>query len=59
MAAVVLAGLNALWFKLAADEVLTADDSAAVPRPMVKWIAGLSMLLWTSVIVFGRLIPYL
>jgi hypothetical protein len=59
MAAVVLAGLNALWFKIAADEVLTADDSAAVPRPMVKWIAGLSMLLWTSVIVFGRLIPYL
>jgi hypothetical protein len=59
MMVVVLAGLNALWFRFAVDEVLTADGDVAVPPPIVKWIAGLSMLLWTSVIVLGRLIPYL
>lgn len=56
MLAVLLAGLNAIWFKLS----LHLDDSGTGnPRTMVRIIAALSLLLWTSVIVFGRLIPYL
>ena len=59
MLAVLLAGLNALWFKFAVDLEALASDNTAQPRMTLRWIAGISLLLWTSVIVFGRMIPYL
>lgn len=58
MLAVVLAGLNALWFKFALDWKALPDSPGIDPRPGIRWIAGLSLLLWTSVIVLGRMIPY-
>lgn len=58
MAAVVLAGLNAVWFKFAADDELTGNGTGEIGVDL-KLIAGFSMLLWTSVIVLGRMIPYL
>lgn len=52
---VVLAGLNALWFKFAVDQRLKSglplDWSAKV-------IAALSLVLWICIIVAGRMIPY-
>jgi hypothetical protein len=56
---ILLAGLNALWFKLAvfAKSVdLSAEDSVGLAA---KIIALFSVLIWFSVIVLGRLIPYL
>ncbi len=57
--AMLLAGANALWFKFAADWERIASQPHYSPAATVRWIAGISMLLWTAVIVFGRLIPYL
>ena len=57
--AIVLAGFNLVWFRFIAkrDNLVTAGAvEASLP---LKWIAGLSMFLWTAVIILGRLIPYL
>ena len=57
MLAVVLAGLNAIWFKRAIHpHVINGAVALPASTPI---IAGASLLLWGSVIVFGRLIPYL
>ena len=56
---ILLAGLNVLWFKLAVyrDSIkMSAQDNTA---PVAKIIALLSLLIWTAVIVMGRMIPYL
>lgn len=59
MLAVLLAGLNALWFKLSLDERALSSEPFVNPGARVRWIAGISLVLWTAVIVLGRLIPYL
>jgi hypothetical protein len=58
MLAVLLAGCNALWFKLALDLRSLPDIPGQNARTSIRWVAGLSLLLWTSVIVLGRMIPY-
>lgn len=58
MLIVVVAGVNALWFKFALDWQALPDSPGFNPRPAIRWIAGLSLLLWTSVIILGRMIPY-
>ena len=57
MLAVLLAGLNVIWFKFAAEAELAAGATNA--SGTVKFVAGASLVLWTVVIVFGRMIPYL
>jgi hypothetical protein len=55
---VVLAGLNAIWFKLA---LATKDEAALDERrvaTLAKIIAAVSLMLWVGVIVMGRFIPY-
>jgi hypothetical protein len=59
MLAVLLAGLNAIWFKLSLNLESLLAQSPGNPGVRIRLIAGLSLLLWTSVIVFGRMIPYL
>ncbi len=59
MLTVLLAGLNAIWFKLSLNLELLPAQSPGNPGMRIRLIAGLSLLLWTSVIVFGRMIPYL
>lgn len=58
MLAVVLAGLNAVWFKYALHPRIDAAPGE-FPLATARSIALISLLLWTSVIVFGRMIPYL
>src|SRR5437868_15464499 len=59
MLAVLLAGANALWFKRSVHpQIVAGGDQAALPDN-ARLIAGASLFLWFSVIVFGRLIPYL
>jgi hypothetical protein len=53
---VVLAGLNAVWFKIAsADEMATGRSEAG---GQLKAIGALSLILWIGVIFMGRFIPY-
>lgn len=59
MLAVVLAGLNVVWFKRAVYPQLLASPDTTVLPANARLIGGLSLGLWFGVIVFGRLIPYL
>jgi hypothetical protein len=62
MLAVLLAGLNVIWFKRSVHPLIVADGGRG-GRVDLPWsaavIGGLSLFLWLSVIVLGRLIPYL
>jgi len=59
VATLLLAGLNAVAFKLAADTHLQAPAGVAPLPAGVRSLAALSLVLWGAVIAFGRLIPYL
>jgi hypothetical protein len=58
MLAILLAGLNAVWFKYAVHAKIDVSDPAGYPGLTAQWIAAISLVLWTSVIVLGRMIPY-
>jgi hypothetical protein len=56
--AICIGGANALWFKFAEApriEMLTDD---AVPDRRTQFVAALSLLVWITVIILGRLLPY-
>ena len=55
---IALAGVNALYFELVIAK-RHAVLSQAVPPPAFRYAGFASLSLWTLVIVFGRLIPYL
>lgn len=58
MGAIVFAGLNALFYFIAVQPKIRAGmDSKDLPA-YAKLVAILSLLLWTSIIVLGRIIPY-
>jgi len=59
MLLVLLAGLNALWFKLAVHSRVVAKPDLVDAGTAAKIIAALSLILWIGVIVMGRFIPYL
>ena len=59
MLLILIAGLNALWFKFAVFDKM-ANWQPQPPRPVIeKLIAGVSLAIWVGVIGCGRLIPYL
>lgn len=58
IAAILLAGMNALAFGLAARPHIFARDGSAGMPPAVQCMAALSLAFWFAVIVLGRLIPY-
>jgi hypothetical protein len=58
MAAIALAGLNALAFHFITEYSVVDWDSHATPPLGAKLAGGLSIVLWANVIVAGRLIPY-
>ena len=54
-----LAGVNALYFELVlAKQPAVQENSATLPRN-VKYAGAASLVLWTLVVICGRLIPYL
>lgn len=55
---VLLAGLNAIWFKLAVFPQDRQPSDVQDAGSTAKTIAALSLLLWIGVIVMGRFIPY-
>jgi hypothetical protein len=58
MLAVLLAGLNVVWFRYAVHAKIDASGPAAYSALTAQWIGAISLILWTSVIVLGRMIPY-
>lgn len=59
VACMALAGVNALWFWLGEHKQLMALTDGEQAPFSAKVIAAISLALWTLVIIFGRLIPYL
>lgn len=58
MAAIVVAGLNALLYHFVTERRIAAWDNDAIP-PTGARLAGLtSILLWTGVILAGRMMSY-
>lgn len=58
MLAIFLAGLNALWFRLSVFADVEKRGAGVDASPLAKLISALSLLLWITVIVCGRLIPW-
>ncbi|WP_027150784.1 DUF6644 family protein [Methylobacter tundripaludum] len=56
---IALAGINALWFELKWGKSASAWGWSPVLPPRVKFAGFASLLLWSLVIITGRLIPYL
>jgi hypothetical protein len=58
MIAIVIAGLNALFYILVIQpRVHAGADTKELPS-YTKYVAMLSLSLWTSIIILGRFIPY-
>lgn len=53
-----LAGVNALAFEFAVFRPLVAGNAAIEQGALIKVLAGLSLLLWSGVLIAGRLIPF-
>jgi len=56
---VVIALLNALWFKMKISPVMANWSPHADTPPMAKVIGWLSLGSWFGVLLLGRLIPYI
>src|SRR4051812_23633701 len=54
----VLAGLNAFVFHTSVDRRIAVWDLSAVPPPAARRAGAVSLLLWTIIIVCGRMIAY-
>ena len=59
MVLIVLGGLNAILFWLAKQGKLSSLPDGELADPTARLIAGLSLVIWSGVIVMGRLIPFL
>ena len=55
---IVIAGLNALWFQfIETPKVKSLPPGSPTPFS-TKFVAALSLVLWITIIVCGRLMPY-
>jgi hypothetical protein len=58
MALVLLAGFNALWFRMAIHNEVYQWGPGVDASPLGKAIAGTSLLLWTAILITGRFISF-
>lgn len=58
MLLVLLAGLNALWFKFSIYPLTLKTPDETDLGIVAKTVAVLSLVFWFGVIVMGRMIPY-
>jgi uncharacterized membrane protein len=54
-----LAGLNFLYYKLKVEHMLAAVGPGEDTPAIARTVGAASLILWTGVLAFGRLIPYL
>ena len=59
MVLILLAGLNALFFTFKLQPTWGEWDQYGTPPQAARIVGGASLVLWTGVIIYGRLIPYL
>lgn len=59
MVLLVLAGLNALYFTFKLQPTWSEWDQHGTPPQIARIVGGSSLVLWTLIICYGRLIPYL
>ena len=59
MVLVILAGLNAIYFWLKVTPALEKIGPNDNPPTYIKVVGLASLTMWTGVLLFGRLIPYL
>ena len=55
---VMLAGLNALLYWWKVSPLLGEWDNESAPPRIARFVAYASLLVWTGVLLCGRLIPY-
>ena len=58
MVLITLAGLNALLYYWTIKPVMATCDPHADSPPIAKFVAYVSLSIWTGVLLCGRLIPY-
>ncbi len=58
MVLIAAAGVNALVFEFAVFRPLAAGNAAVEHGALIKVLAALSLLLWSGVLIAGRLIPF-
>lgn len=58
LAAIVLAGINALAYHIAIERRVAAHEQAQPPPAAVRFSGFVSILLWLSVVFAGRMISY-
>lgn len=54
---IVVAGLNVLWFETVERRKVLALVEGVETGADTKLVAGLSLVLWTSIIILGRFLP--
>jgi len=59
MVLVLLAGINAIYFWKSVEPILEKLGPHEDPPTLIKAVGLASLLMWTGVLAFGRLIPYL
>jgi Family of unknown function (DUF6644) len=59
MLLVLIAGINAVFFWVKVTPLLEGPNAVENPPAYIKAVGILSLLTWTGVLCFGRLIPYL
>lgn len=58
MCMIALTGINAMAFEYVTQDTVPAWDAAPITPYGAKLAGGVSLALWSTVIVAGRLIPY-
>jgi hypothetical protein len=58
IALILMAGINAFVFEVFVYRPLVRGDQSAGHGALVRGASGLSLLFWSGVLIFGRLIPY-
>jgi hypothetical protein len=58
MVLLMLGGLNALWFELAERQRMSAMQPGTASDLSARISAALSLTIWITVIILGRLLPY-
>lgn len=54
---IALGGLNALWFTFAEHRLIAGLPNDAAAPPLARVMAAGSLLMWTGVLLAGRLLP--
>jgi len=58
MALILIAGVNALWYAWKIHPKMQNWAADEVPPTLAKGVASVSLVVWTGVLLLGRLIPY-